>query len=112
MNKWVYVLIGVVFTIIVGLNIYLWVSLKNQQDQFNTELRLNLDKIDSLNKQNDNYLFLLSNSLNKIDSLDKIIININKEKQLLESKLDDFKFQNNLDSNVILLRQNIWNELH
>lgn len=112
MNKWIYVLIGIVFTIIVGLNIYLWINLKSQKEINSIIQQSQYEQIDSLNNISAQYSNLIDSLFKKIDKQDSLIQSVNNEKEHLLSKLDNFKFQNNLDSNVILLRQNIWSELH
>lgn len=112
MNKWIYVLIGIVFTIIVGLNIYLWINLKSQKEINSIIQQSQYEQIDSLNNISTQYSNLIDSLFKKIDKQDSLIQSVNNEKEHLLSKLDNFKFQNNLDSNVILLRQNIWSELH
>lgn len=112
MNKWIYVLIGIVFTVIVGLNIYLWINLKSQKEINSIIQQSQYEQIDSLNNISTQYSNLIDSLFKKIDKQDSLIQSVNNEKEHLLSKLDNFKFQNNLDSNVILLRQNIWSELH
>lgn len=112
MNKWIYVLIGIVFTVIVGLNIYLWINLKSQKEINSIIQQSQYEQIDSLNNISTQYSNLIDSLFKKIDKQDSLIQSVNNEKKHLLSKLDNFKFQNNLDSNVILLRQNIWSELH
>lgn len=112
MYKWIYVLIGIVFTVIVGLNIYLWINLKSQKEINSIIQQSQYEQIDSLNNINTQYSNLIDSLFKKIDKQDSLIQSVNNEKEHLLSKLDNFKFQNNLDSNVILLRQNIWSELH
>ena len=112
MNKWIYVLIGIVFTIILGLNIYLWINLKSQKEINSIIQQSQYEQIDSLNNISTQYSNLIDSLFKKIDKQDSLIQSVNNEKEHLLSKLDNFKFQNNLDSNVILLRQNIWSELH
>lgn len=112
MNKCIYVLIGIVFTVIVGLNIYLWISLKSQKEINSIIQQSQYEQIDSLNNISTQYSNLIDSLFKKIDKQDSLIQSVNNEKEHLLSKLDNFKFQNNLDSNVILLRQNIWSELH
>lgn len=112
MNKWIYVLIGIVFTVIVGLNIYLWINLKSQKEINSIIQQSQYEQIDSLNNISTQYSNLIDSLFKKIDKQDSLIQSVNNEKEHLLSKLDNFKFQNNLDSNIILLRQNIWSELH
>lgn len=112
MNKCIYVLIGIVFTVIVGLNIYLWINLKSQKEINSIIQQSQYEQIDSLNNISTQYSNLIDSLFKKIDKQDSLIQSVNNEKEHLLSKLDNFKFQNNLDSNVILLRQNIWSELH
>lgn len=112
MYKWIYVLIGIVFTVIVGLNIYLWINLKSQKEINSIIQQSQYEQIDSLNNISTQYSNLIDSLFKKIDKQDSLIQSVNNEKEHLLSKLDNFKFQNNLDSNVILLRQNIWSELH
>ena len=112
MNKCIYVLIGIVFTVIVGLNIYLWINLKSQKEINSIMQQSQYEQIDSLNNISTQYSNLIDSLFKKIDKQDSLIQSVNNEKEHLLSKLDNFKFQNNLDSNVILLRQNIWSELH
>lgn len=47
-----------------------------------------------------------------IEELQKDIHDISKSKYELESKLEQFEFKTNLDENVILLKENIWNYSH
>lgn len=112
MNKWIYVLLGILFTIIVGLNVYLWINLKSQKEIYNIVQQSQCEKIDSLNNLNIQYSEIIDSLSNKIYQQDSLILNINEEKKQLLLKLDGFKLQNNLDSSVMILRQNIWNELH
>lgn len=112
MNKWIYVLLGILFTIIVGLNVYLWINLKSQKEIYNIVQQSQCEKIDSLNNLNIQYSEIIDSLSNKIYQQDSLILNINEEKKQLLLKLDGFKLQNDLDSSVIILRQNIWNELH
>lgn len=108
MNKWIYVLLGMLFTIIVGLNIYLWINLKSQKEIQQSQY----EEIESLKKLNVQYSEIIDSLSNKIYQRDSLILNLTEEKKQLLLKLDGFNLQNNLDSNVIILRQNIWNELH
>ena len=47
-----------------------------------------------------------------IEELQKDISDISKSKYELESKLEQYEFKTNLDENVILLKENIWNYSH
>lgn len=105
---------GILITLIIALLIILgigWCQYSKLESQFQeVQIKQNeyLYKIDSLNNINDNNLYIIDSLSLNISNLEKDIVNISKDKQELESKLDKFEFKNNLEDNVILLRDNIW----
>lgn len=103
------ILISLVITLLIILGIG-WNHYSKLEDKFQEiQIKQNeyLYKIDSLNIINDNNLYIIDSLSLNISNLEKDIVNVSKDKQELESKLDKFKFQNNLEDNVILLRENI-----
>lgn len=104
---------GILITLIIALLIILGIGwcqyskLENQFQEIQIKQNEYLYKIDSLNIINNNNLYIIDSLSLNISNLEKDIINVSKDKQELESKLDKFKFQNNLEDNVILLRENI-----
>ena len=61
---------------------------------------------------NDQNIYIIDSLSLNISNLQKDIISINKDKQELEYQLDKFEFKDNLEDNVILLRDNIWKYSH
>lgn len=104
---------GILISLVIALLIILgigWFQYSKLEDKFQeVQIKQNeyLYKIDSLNNINNNNLYIIDSLSLNISNLEKDIINVSKDKQELESKLDKFKFQNNLEDNVILLRENI-----
>ena len=105
---------GILITLIITLLVILgigWCQYSKLESQFQEiQIKQNeyLYKIDSLNNINDNNLYIIDSLSLNISNLEKDIVNISKDKQELKFKLDKFELQDNLEDNVILLRDNIW----
>lgn len=104
---------GILITLIIALLVILgigWCQYSKLESQFQEiQIKQNeyLYKIDSLNNINDNNLYIIDSLSLNISNLEKDIVTISKDKQELESKLDKFEFKDNLEDNIILLRDNI-----
>lgn len=105
---------GIFITLIIALLVILgigWCQYSKLESQFQEiQIKQNeyLYKIDSLNNINDNNLYIIDSLSLNVSNLEKDIVNISKDKQELKFKLDKFELQDNLEDNVILLRDNIW----
>ena len=108
------ILIGLIIALLIILGIG-WFQYSKLEDKFqNSQLKQNeyLYKIDNLNNINNQNTYIIDSLSLNISSLKKEIASINKDKQELEYRLDKFEFKDNLEDNVILLRDNIWNYSH
>ena len=108
------ILIGLIVVLLVVLGIG-WFQYSKLEDKFQeVQIKQNeyLYKIDSLNKINNQNVYVIDSLSLNVSNLQKDIISINKDKQELESQLDKFEFKDNLEDNVILLRDNIWKHSH
>ena len=105
---------GIFITLIIALLVILgigWCQYSKLESQFQEiQIKQNeyLYKIDSLNIINDNNLYIIDSLSLNVSNLEKDIVNISKDKQELKFKLYKFELQDNLEDNVILLRDNIW----
>ena len=108
------ILIGLIIALLVVLGIG-WYQYSKLEDKFQeVQIKQNeyLYKIDSLNKINNQNVYVIDSLSLNISNLKKDIISINKDKQKLESQLDKFEYKDNLEDNIILLRDNIWKYSH
>ena len=108
------ILIGLIIVLLVVLGIG-WYQYSKLEDKFQeVQIKQNeyLYKIDSLNNINNQNTYTIDSLSLNISNLQKDIISINKDKQKLESQLDKFEFKDNLEDNIILLRDNIWKYSH
>lgn len=108
------ILIGLIVALLIVLGIG-WYQYSKLEDKFQeVQIKQNeyLYKIDSLNNINDQNIYIIDSLSLNISNLQKDIISINKDKQELEYQLDKFEFKDNLEDNVILLRDNIWKYSH
>lgn len=109
---------GILIALIVALLIILgigWNQFNKLEEEYNQIKTEQVDykyKIDSLIKANNQQLYIIDSISLNINNLQKDIEDLNKDKQDLESQLDDFEIKTNLDENIILLRDNIWNYSH
>lgn len=104
------ILIGLIIALLIVLGIG-WYQYSKLEDKFQeVQIKQNeyLYKIDSLNNINNQNIYIIDSLSLNISNLEKDIISINKDKQELESQLDKFEFKDNLEDNIILLRDNIW----
>lgn len=108
------ILIGLIIAllIILGIGWYQYSKLENRFQEIQIKQNEYLYKIDSLNKINNQNVYVIDSLSLNIFNLQEDIISINKDKQELESQLDKFEFKDNLEDNVILLRDNIWKYSH
>lgn len=108
------ILIGLIIALLVVLGIG-WYQYSKLEDKFQeVQIKQNeyLYKIDSLNNINNQNIYTIDSLSLNISSLKKEIASMNKDKQELESQLDKFEFKDNLEDNIILLRDNIWKYSH
>lgn len=108
------ILIGLIIALLIVLGIG-WYQYSKLEDEFQeVQIKQNeyLYKIDSLSNINNQNTYIIDSLSLNISNLQKDIISINKDKQELESQLDKFEFKDNLEDNVILLRDNIWKYSH
>ena len=108
------ILIGLIVALLIVLGIG-WYQYSKLEDKFQEiQIKQNeyLYKIDSLNNINDQNIYIIDSLSLNVSNLQKDIISINKDKQELESQLDKFEFKDNLEDNIILLRDNIWKYSH
>lgn len=109
---------GILIALIIVLLIVLgvgWNQFNRLEEQYNQIKNEQVDyryKIDSLSKINNQQAYIIDSISLNIYDLQKDIADLNKDKQELESQLDDFQIKTNLDENVILLRDNIWKYSH
>lgn len=109
---------GILIALIIALLTILgigWHQFNKLEEEYNQIKIEQVDykyKIDSLTKVNNRQLYIIDSISLNINNLQKDIANLNKNKEELESQLDDFQIKTNLDENVILLRNNIWNYSH
>lgn len=108
------ILIGLIITLLVVLGIgwYQYSKLENKFQEIQIKQDEYLYKIDSLSNINNQNTYVIDSLSLNISNLQKDITSINKDRQELESQLDKFEFKNNLEDNVILLRDNIWKYSH
>lgn len=108
------ILIGLIIAllIVLGIGWFQYSKLENKFQEVQIKQNEYLYKIDSLNNINNQNIYIIDSLSLNISNLKKDIISINKDKQELESQLDKFEFKDNLEDNVILLRDNIWNYSH
>lgn len=108
------ILIGLIIAllIVLGIGWYQYSKLENRFQEIQIKQNEYLYKIDSLNKINNQNVYVIDSLSLNIFNLQEDIISINKDKQKLESQLDKFEFKDNLEDNVILLRDNIWKYSH
>lgn len=108
------ILIGLIVTllIVLGIGWYQYSKLENRFQEIQIKQNEYLYKIDSLNNINNQNIYVIDSLSLNISNLQKDIISINKDKQELESQLDKFEFKDNLEDNIILLRDNIWKYSH
>lgn len=108
------ILIGLIVAllIVLGIGWFQYSKLENRFQEIQIEQNEYLYKIDSLNKINNQNIYVIDSLSLNIANLQKDIISINKDRQELEFKLDKFEFKNNLEDNIILLRDNIWKYSH
>lgn len=108
------ILIGVIIVLLVlmGIGFGRYNKLEKQFQNLQIEQNEYVDIIDSLSKINTHNLYIIDSISLNINKLEKEIVYINRNKAELEEQLDKFSFQNNLDSAVILLRENIWKYTH
>lgn len=108
------ILIGLIIAllIVLGIGWFQYSKLENKFQEVQIKQNEYLYKIDSLNNINNQNIYIIDSLSLNIFNLKKDIISINKDKQELESQLDKFEFKDNLEDNVILLRDNIWNYSH
>ena len=108
------ILIGLIVALLIVLGIG-WYQYSKLEDKFqDIQIKQNehLYKIDSLNNINNQNVYIIDSLSLNVFNLQRDIISINKDKQKLESQLDKFEFKDNLEDNVILLRDNIWKHSH
>lgn len=108
------ILIGLIVALLIVLGIG-WYQYSKLEDKFQeVQIKQNeyLYKIDSLNNINNQNTYIIDSLSLNISNLQKDIISINEDKQELESQLDKFEFKDNLEDNIILLRDNIWKYSH
>lgn len=108
------ILIGLIVALLVVLGIG-WFQYSKLEDKFQeVQIKQNeyLYKIDSLNNINNQNTYIIDSLSLNISNLKKEIVSINKDKQELKYQLDKFEFKDNLEDNVILLRDNIWKYSH
>lgn len=108
------ILIGLIIALLIVLGIG-WYQYSKLEDRFQeVQIKQNeyLYKIDSLSNINNQNTYIIDSLSLNISNLQRDIISINKDKQELESQLDKFEFKDNLEDNVILLRDNIWKYSH
>lgn len=108
------ILIGLIVAllIVLGIGWFQYSKLENRFQEIQIKQNEYLYKIDSLNKINNQNVYVIDSLSLNIFNLQKDIISINKDKQELESQLDKFEFKDNLEDNIILLRDNIWKYSH
>lgn len=108
------ILIGLIIAllIVLGIGWFQYSKLENKFQEVQIKQNEYLYKIDSLNNINNQNIYIIDSLSLNISNLKKDIISINKDKQELEYQLDKFEFKDNLEDNVILLRDNIWNYSH
>ena len=108
------ILIGLIIAllIVLGIGWFQYSKLENKFQEVQIKQNEYLYKIDSLNNINNQNIYIIDSLSLNISNLKKDIMSINKDKQELESQLDKFEFKDNLEDNVILLRDNIWNYSH
>ena len=108
------ILIGLIIAllIVLGIGWYQYSKLENRFQEIQIKQNEYLYKIDSLNKINNQNVYVIDSLSLNIFNLQEDIISINKDKQKLESQLDKFEFKDNLEDNLILLRDNIWKYSH
>lgn len=109
---------GILIALIIALLIILgigWYQFNKLEEEYNHIKIEQIDykyKIDSLTKANNQQLCIIDSISLNINNLQKDIVSLNKNKEELESQLDNFQIKTNLDENVILLRDNIWKYSH
>lgn len=108
------ILIGLIIAllIVLGIGWFQYSKLENKFQEVQIKQNEYLYKIDSLNNINNQNTYIIDSLSLNISNLKKEITSINKDKQELEYQLDKFEFKDNLEDNVILLRDNIWNYSH
>ena len=108
------ILIGLIVAllIVLGIGWFQYSKLENEFQEVQIKQNEYLYKIDSLNNINNQNIYIIDSLSLNISNLKKEIISINKDKQELEYQLDKFEFKDNLEDNVILLRDNIWKYSH
>lgn len=108
------ILIGLIIAllIILGIGWFQYSKLENKFQEVQIKQNEYLYKIDSLNNINNQNVYIIDSLSLNIFNLQKDIVSINKDKQELESQLDKFEFKDNLEDNIILLRDNIWKYSH
>lgn len=108
------ILIGLIIALLIVLGIG-WYQYSKLEDKFQeVQIKQNeyLYKIDSLNNINNQSIYVIDSLSLNVSNLKKEIVSINKDKQELESQLDKFEFKDNLEDNIIILRDNIWKYSH
>lgn len=108
------ILIGLIVALLIVLGIG-WYQYSKLEDKFQeVQIKQNeyLYKIDSLNNINNQSIYVIDSLSLNVSNLKKEIVSINKDKQELESQLDKFEFKDNLEDNIIILRDNIWKYSH
>lgn len=112
MKHGIYIGLVIILLIIIGIEYYSYNKLEIQFQEYQIQQDKYIKQIDSLSQINKENTYIIDSITLNITKLQKEIECISKDKEELESKLDDFVIKNNLDSNVITLRQNIWKYSH
>lgn len=112
MKHWIYIGLVIILLTIIGIGYYNYNKLENQFQEYRIQQDEYIKQIDSLSQVNKENIYVIDSITLNITKLQKDIECISKDKRELESKLNDFVIKNNLDSNIIILRQNIWKYSH
>lgn len=98
--------------IILGIGWYQFNKLEKEYNQIKVEQVDYKYKIESLTKANNQHLYIIDSLSLNLNNLQKDGVDLNKNKEELESQLDDFQIKTNLDENAILLRDYLWKYSH
>lgn len=112
MKHGIYIGLVIILLAIIGIGYYSYNKLEIQFQEYQMQQDEYIKQIDSLSQINKENTYIIDSITLNITKLQNEIECISKDKKELESKLDDFVIKNNLDSNVIILRQNIWEYSH
>jgi len=112
MKHGIYIGLVIILLIIIGIGYYNYNKLETQFQEYRIQQDEHIKQIDSLSQINKENIYIIDSITLNITKLQNEIECISKDKKELESRLDDFVIKNNLDSNVITLRQNIWKYSH